>query len=240
MILIAAYTPLALIAGFFGEKILNALGQEPEVTAVAIDVIRINLIAVFLWGLYDVRKRWLACQRITFVPMIASFVGTAVLIPACYIFMYTCDLGVRGLPVAVVVKEFTNLTITVVYSYCKPEIRQVMQPHSCESFRGWGEYLALSLPATVMICASWWAFELITFMAGILGVLELSSQTVAIQVMILVCMLHLSVSEAVCALIGNCIGANNVPLAKRFFKLTMTAMIVLIVLFGVTCIVARL
>ena len=239
MILNAAYLPLALSAGIFGEKILNALGQEPEVTAVSIDIIRIMLIAVFLWGHYDLRKRWLSCQRITFVPMIASFIATAVLVPACYIFMYTCNLGIKGIAVAAVVKEFTALAITVVYCYCKPEIRQVMQPHSCESFKGWGEYLALSIPATVMICAGWWAFELITFMSGMLGVLELSSQTVAIQCMILLSLLHVSFQEVVCSLIGNCIGANNVPLAKRFFKLTLQVMIVLIAICMATTITAR-
>ena len=72
-------------------------------------------------------------------------------------------------------KDFIQLIITVIYCHCKPEIRKVMQPHDCETFRGWGEYLKISLPATVMICAEWWAFEILTVMAGMLGVLELSS-----------------------------------------------------------------
>ena len=32
-------------------------------------------------------------------------------------------------------------------------------------------------------------------------------------------MTPLGIQEATCALIGNCIGANNVPLAQRFFSL---------------------
>ena len=30
-------------------------------------------------------------------------------------------------------------------------------------------------------------------------------------------MIPLGIQEAACAVVGNCIGANNVPLAKRFF-----------------------
>jgi len=46
-----------------------------------------------------------------------------------------------------------------------------------ESFRGWGEYLKVSLPSTVMICAEWWAFEILTLISGTLGVPEQASQT---------------------------------------------------------------
>ena len=44
--------------------------------------------------------------------------------------------------------------------------------------RGWGEYLGVSVPATVMICSEWWAFEILTVMAGILGVVELACQVI--------------------------------------------------------------
>ena len=111
--------------------------------------------------------------------MIASCIGTTIVIPSCYIFMYTFNFGIYGLYMAAGLKDFIQLIITVIYCHRKPEIRKVMQPYDCETFRGWGEYLKISLPATVMICAEWWAFEILTVMAGMLGVLELSSQVIA-------------------------------------------------------------
>ena len=84
---------------------------------------------------------------------------------------------------------------------------------------GWGEYLCISIPATVMICAEWWAFEIIELLAGILGVTELASQTLCINVTAMLFMVPLGIQEATCGLVGNCIGANNVPLAKRFFRI---------------------
>ena len=136
----------------------------------------------FLYGQYDLRKRWLACQRVTLVPMVASIFGSILLVPLCYIFMYSCNFGLSGLAFAAFVKEAIVLTTTVTYSYCKSEIRAVMQPYDSEVFRGWGAYLKISLPATVMICSEWWAFELVVVMAGIMGVIELASMTICMTV----------------------------------------------------------
>ena len=71
----------------------------------------------------------------------------------------------------------------------------------------------------LMLSSEWYAFEAMTIMAGILGVLELASQTIYIQVIATMFMVPLGINEATTGIIGNCIGAGNVPLAKRFFKL---------------------
>ena len=52
-------------------------------------------------------------------------------------------------------------------------------------------------------------------------------------------MVPLGIQEAVCSLVGNCIGANNVPLAKRFFSFTMKVTIALILMIVITTVLAR-
>ncbi len=39
-------------------------------------------------------------------------------------------------------------------------------------FKGWKKYLSLAIPSTLMLCSEWWAFELLTIMAGWIGVNE--------------------------------------------------------------------
>ena len=102
-----------------------------------------------------------------------------------------------------------------------------------ETFRGWGDYLKISLPATLMICSEWWAYEILTLMSGILGVLPLASQTIFVQVCSTLFQIPVGIQEATCGIIGNCIGANNVPLAKRFFKLITTFSVVIIILMSI-------
>lgn len=130
---------------------------------------------MFFNSQYDLWKRWLACQRITFVPMVASLAGILISIPLIYLFMYTFDYGLCGIPIAQGLSSVIELGTTVIYTFCKPEARRVLQPYDFEVFRGWGEYLSVSAPATLMICAEWWAFEVLIILAGRLGLLELAA-----------------------------------------------------------------
>ena len=57
-------------------------------------------------------------------------------------------------------------------SHCIPEIREALFWPTFESLTGWGEYLAISIPVTAMICASWWAFEIFVLASGFIGIKE--------------------------------------------------------------------
>ena len=57
---------------------------------------------------------------------------------------------------------------------------------------------------------------------------ELAVQTIVTSGLAILFEVPSGISEATSSIIGNCIGANNVPLAKRFFR--MTSKITLIVM----------
>ena len=82
-----------------------------------------------------------------------------------------------------------------------------------------------------MLCAEWWAFEVLTILAGVIGVLPLASLTICLNMHALLFRVPLGITEATGALLGNSVGANNVRLAKRFasliFKVAFTTMLVL-------------
>lgn len=70
-----------------------------------------------------------------------------------------------------------------------------------------------------MICAEEWGFQILAIIAGIIGVSDQAAQTLIVSWGAIIFMAPLGIQEATCGIIGNCIGANNVPLAKRFFYL---------------------
>ena len=107
--------------------------------------------------------------------MVAFIAATIIGIPLNYVFMFTLGYGLQGLAMTLTVTSVLVFAIMVIYTCCNPETRKVWQPYSCEVFRGWGEYLKISAPATLMLCAEFWAFELLTVFAGILGVMELAA-----------------------------------------------------------------
>ena len=84
-----------------------------------------------------------------------------------------------------------------------------------------------------MVCASWWAFDILSVFAGIIGVSELAAQTIVTTLSSIIIQVPMGLAEGVCAVSGNAIGANNVTLAKRFVSLVakITAGIVLLISF---------
>jgi len=70
------------------------------------------------------------------------------------------------------------------------------------------------------MCSEWWIFEILTIIAGLISVEAQAVQTIAASGSAILFEIPLGYQEATCSIIGNCIGAGNVKLAGRFFKLT--------------------
>jgi MATE family multidrug resistance protein len=100
------------------------------------------------------------------------FIATLLHIPLCYLFVDHFDLDIRGLGLASSTKDFVLLLSVMIYANCNEQVRPALSLPDSSSFSGWGEYLKISLPGTVMMCAEWWAFELLVLLSGILGVPE--------------------------------------------------------------------
>ena len=178
-------------------------------------------------------------MRITLMPMIVMIVSTFLHILFCVIFVNVLDTGVVGLAYASSLKDFFLMVSVRIYGSCSSDINVALTPITKEAFMGWCEYLRVALPSTVMICAEWWAFEILTILSGILGVTSLASMTVINSVGATLFMVPLGIQEATCGIIGNCIGANNVPLAKRFFSVITRFTMATILILSITTFFAR-
>ena len=117
-------------------------------------------------------------MRITLVPMIAMIVATFVHILLCFLFIHGLEMDIIGLAIASSIKDAVLLCTVMVYGCCSSKINIALVPINMDALRGWREYLKVSLPSTIMICSEWWAFEILTVLAGTLGVAELASMTI--------------------------------------------------------------
>ena len=63
-----------------------------------------------------------------------------------------------------------------------------------------------------------------------LGVNELAAQTIVFTVACIKFMVPLGIQEATSSITGNCIGANNAPLAKRFYSMIIKIAFVVILM----------
>lgn len=64
------------------------------------------------------------------------------------------------------------------------------------------EFVSLGVPGTVMLCSEWWAYEILTIFASMLGTEEVAAQSVILQTAGLAFMLPLGLGIASASLIG--------------------------------------
>ena len=79
-------------------------------------------------------------------------------------------MGLKGAGLAVLISSTFVFVSMNIYASCIPSIRDAIQWPDMRIFNEINEYLQYGLPMAGLLCAENWAFELIIFMAGGLGV----------------------------------------------------------------------
>lgn len=87
-----------------------------------------------------------------------------------------------------------------------------------ETFTGISQYLSYGIPSASMLCLEWWAFEVMTLIAGYIGVEYQASHIVLMNIIAFLFMFALGLQTAGIATIGNRIGANEVDKARQYFS----------------------
>uniref|UniRef100_A0A8D1NGJ6 Multidrug and toxin extrusion protein n=1 Tax=Sus scrofa TaxID=9823 RepID=A0A8D1NGJ6_PIG len=86
---------------------------------------------------------------------------------------------------------------------------------SCQCLQDWGPFFSLAVPSMLMTCIEWWAYEIGSFLMGLLSVLDLSAQAVIYEVATVTYMIPMGLSIAVCVRVGTALGAADTVQAKR-------------------------
>jgi MATE family multidrug resistance protein len=85
-----------------------------------------------------------------------------------------------------------------------------------------------------MICAEWWAYEIIAIISGYFGVKVQAAQVVLANFSVLMFMFAVGLSTSTCTLIGKNIGKQDIDEAKRLLKVIqkISVCIILVVCFA--------
>ncbi|XP_059763936.1 multidrug and toxin extrusion protein 2 isoform X1 [Balaenoptera ricei] len=86
---------------------------------------------------------------------------------------------------------------------------------SSQCLQDWGPFFRLAVPSMLMTCIEWWAYEIGSFLMGLLSVLDLSAQAIIYEVATVVYMIPMGLSIAVCFRVGTALGAADTVQAKR-------------------------
>lgn len=127
------------------------------------------------------------------------------------------QLGIEGIGYANTVSMSALYLSLRVYTACVHELKPVVQWPDRRSFEGIYEFLALGLPAAATLALEWWAFEVMSIFAGLIGVPEQAAIIILLSMCGFMFMLSLGMNTAAVATIGQEIGALNAPRAKEYY-----------------------
>jgi MATE family multidrug resistance protein len=145
----------------------------------------------------------------------------------CYVFIIHYELSYVFIGWAYVFACAMRCVLVFLFSYNLDEVQRTLCRPSMKVFDDWGEFLSLGLPGCVMLCAEWWAFEILTAFAGLLSAAAVDAQSIILQISVLIFMFPFGVAMATASLVGNALGAGEIQLARRIGFVSMSTVFVM-------------
>lgn len=204
------------------EPLLRAIGQEAELSRLAARYVQLSIPSLFFSGIAECTKRYLMCQGIVVPTALATAVSTCAAPAINWALIYWAGLGLDGAAYAndvvfFVTAAFLTLYVMWYHHQIKGKPYATWQGWSSESFSGWGGYLRIAVPTSIMVSMEWWVVEVIVILAGLLPdpALSVSVTGICINIMNSVYMLSYGLSGAASTRVGNALGGGRPRAARR-------------------------
>jgi multidrug resistance protein, MATE family len=220
--------PIGFINWYSGDFLL-LMGQDAGIAEYSQIYSRWNLIGVPFVFLYELQRKALQAQGIM-TPLVGiAVMGNVVQILAGYWLAYYTSWGFAGVALS---RSLGNMALPLMlwlYFKHKPE-------HLSQWWSGWdlraaaehvGLFMRLGLPGMLMLVMEWWAFEIMSLMAGLLPdpVVAMSAHSVVLNIVSLLYIVFLGSSVAANIRVGNHLGAG-LPMRAQAVRVLVTKLAV--------------
>nr|XP_019612990.1 PREDICTED: multidrug and toxin extrusion protein 2 isoform X2 [Rhinolophus sinicus] len=156
-----------------------------------------------------------ALPEIIWPQVLSGVVGNCVNGLANYILVSVLNLGVRGSAYANTISQFVQTIFLFFYIVLKKLHLETWAGWSSQCLQDWGSFFQLAIPSMLMICIEWWAYEIWSFLSGLISMLDLSAQAIIYEVATVTYLIPMGLSIAVCVRVGTALGASDTVQAKR-------------------------
>uniref|UniRef100_A0A8C5DUA5 Multidrug and toxin extrusion protein n=1 Tax=Gouania willdenowi TaxID=441366 RepID=A0A8C5DUA5_GOUWI len=215
------------------QAILLCMGQDPEVARIAqlyimafLPAVPVSFIYKFTHGVLLFVYSLVVCCCLCFQGIILPQFYTAVLanianVLTNYVFLHWLNLGVSGSAAANTLSQIYICIFLFAYIRWKKLHEATWGGWSADSLQEWGSYMRLAIPSALMKCFEWWIYEFGGFFAGMLGEDELAAQHAVLMIAFITYMFPNGIQAAVCARVGNALGAGDTARAILTSKLSL-------------------
>lgn len=210
---------LVLPLTWFSAPILEALGQEPAIAAIAQDYLRIAGWGMLPALLVMVLKSYLSALERTRVVLWATLAAALLNALADYALIFGAwgapELGVRGAALASVTMQAVSLALLALYAV------RVLPAHALFHRLWRPDWAALGLVARMGVqiglttLAEAGLFSASTLIVGMIGTLELAAHGIALQIISVFFMVHVGLANAATVRAGRALGRGDGPGLRR-------------------------
>uniref|UniRef100_A0A8C6K5I5 Multidrug and toxin extrusion protein n=1 Tax=Nothobranchius furzeri TaxID=105023 RepID=A0A8C6K5I5_NOTFU len=196
------------------EPLLLAVKQNPEVARSA----------AFM---YQLQGRYLQNQGIIWPQVITGAIGNALNAVINYFFLYHLELGIVGSAAANAISQYLLAVVLFVYIWVRGLHKATWAGWSLDCLQEWGPFIKLAIPSMLMLCLEWWMFELGGVLCGVISEVELGTQSITYQLVVIAYMFPFGISAAASVRVGNALGAGNVEQAKLSSKVPIICALII-------------
>lgn len=209
------YSVLFLPLCLFSEQVLLALGQDPDLSAMAQDYLRIAGFSLFFGLITICLKSYLSAQELTR----AVFIATVVLVVLNGFFNYLLifgnfgfpELGIQGAATATLLSSILLAVFTLVYALRKLPEHTLLVRFWRPDWVVLRRVGAVGLPIGLTALAEGGMFSASSVMMGWFGTVPLAAHGIALHVATVTFMFHMGLSQAATVRAGNAYGRKDVP-----------------------------
>ena len=214
MWLSAIYGAVVMLPLIWAKPWLIALGQDPEVAALAAEYLRIFSFGMVPSLIVMVLKNYLAALERTQIVLWATVATAVANAIGNYALIFgnfgAPELGIKGAAITSVVMQLLSLVILVVY------VNKTL-PHHAMFQRFWrpdfdvlSRVMKLGWPIGLTNLAESALFSATAILMGWIGALPLAAHGVALQLASITFVVHLGLSQAATVRVGNALGRRDI------------------------------
>ncbi|CAK7344211.1 unnamed protein product, partial [Dovyalis caffra] len=211
------------ILWIFMDRILVALGQDPEISMVACQYATCLIPALFAYAVLQSLLRYFQSQSLVLPMLLSTCVTLCFHIPLCWALIFKWKLGSTGAALAIDVSYWLNVIFLALYMGFSSSCAKTRVIYWNDIFYSIKEFFRFALPSAVMVCLEWWTFELLVLLAGLLpdSQLETSVLSICLTTTSLHFYVQCGIAAAGSAQVSNQLGAGNHEAAKMIVRVVL-------------------
>ncbi|KAJ2517037.1 ethionine resistance protein [Coemansia sp. RSA 1939] len=208
--LIAVCIHFLLVLPLFlnAETLLLFLRQDPEIARFSGMYLRIQIVSILPFVLFEATKRYLQAQGIMHAATLIAVIAAPIHWTNCFLLVRSTRFGMGfvGVPVINIITNWSMVVGIFIY-VCNSRAMETWGGWSLSAFQNMQAYYRLAIPSVITTCADWVCYELLAIGSSYFGADQLAGNAVILNTVQVIFQFSNGLGVGTSPRIGNLIGA---------------------------------